>query len=40
MDRIEKRLQTLGMSLPKAPKPIASYIPTVRVGDLIFVSGR
>ena len=29
----------LGIMLPQAPKPVATYIPAVRVGDLLFLSG-
>lgn len=36
----EKRLQELGIALPTAPKPVANYIPCLRVGDLLFVSGH
>ena len=36
----EKRLKELGISLPAAPKPVANYVPTVRVGNLLFVSGH
>jgi len=35
----ENRLKELGYSLPEPPKPIASYVPSVRVGKLLFVSG-
>jgi enamine deaminase RidA (YjgF/YER057c/UK114 family) len=35
----EERLNTLGITLPEAIKPLGSYIPTVRVGELIFLSG-
>ncbi len=35
----EKKLQSLGLSLPQAPKPVASYLPLVRSGDLLFLSG-
>ena len=35
----EKRLEELGISLPKPPTPVANYIPVVRVGKLLFVSG-
>ena len=38
--RIQKRLEELGLKLPAAPKPVAAYIPTVRTGNLIFVSGQ
>lgn len=33
-------LSALGLTLPAAPKPVASYIPFVRSGNLIFVSGQ
>jgi enamine deaminase RidA (YjgF/YER057c/UK114 family) len=36
----EKRLKELGISLPAAPKPVANYVPSVRVGNLLFVSGH
>ena len=36
----EKRLKELGISLPAAPKPVANYVPCVRVGNLLFVSGH
>jgi enamine deaminase RidA (YjgF/YER057c/UK114 family) len=35
----ENRLKELGYSLPEPPKPVASYVPSVRVGKLLFVSG-
>jgi len=35
----EEKLQTLGFSLPQAPKPLASYVPAVRTGNLLFLSG-
>ena len=35
----EARLTDLGITLPLAPKPVATYIPAVRVGDLLFLSG-
>ena len=36
------RLQRLGLTLPDAPKPVASYVPAVSVhsGNLVFVSGQ
>jgi len=36
----EKKLKELGISLPAAPKPVANYVPSVRVGNLLFVSGH
>ncbi len=36
----EKKLKELGISLPSPPKPVANYVPAVRVGNLLFVSGH
>ncbi|AXC48862.1 RidA family protein [Paracoccus suum] len=36
----ETRLTELGITLPPAPAPVASYVPTVQTGDLLFVSGQ
>jgi enamine deaminase RidA (YjgF/YER057c/UK114 family) len=36
---VERRLKALGIELPAVPKPIAVYVPAVRVGTLLFVSG-
>ncbi|SET07009.1 RidA family protein [Oceanicella actignis] len=38
--RIEARLAELGIELPAAPAPAANYVPWVRSGDLVFVSGQ
>jgi enamine deaminase RidA (YjgF/YER057c/UK114 family) len=35
----EARLTELGITLPQAPKPVATYIPAVRAGELLFLSG-
>lgn len=35
----EARLKELGIELPAAPKPVATYIPAVQVGELLFLSG-
>ena len=37
---IEERLASMGITLPEPPEPAGSYTPTVRVGDLVFVSGQ
>lgn len=37
---VDARLEQLGLVLPTAPKPVASYIPAVRSGALVFVSGQ
>ena len=37
---IEMRLEELGIALPEAPPPAANYVPWVRVGDVVHVSGQ
>ncbi len=36
----QQQLTQLGLTLPAAPKPVAAYIPAVRTGNLIFISGQ
>ncbi len=40
MSTIEDRLAEAGVTLPDAPAPAANYVPYVRSGDLLFVSGQ
>jgi enamine deaminase RidA (YjgF/YER057c/UK114 family) len=35
----EEKLKELGIELPETPKPLGSYVPAVRTGNLIFMSG-
>src|SRR5690349_3912869 len=35
----EQKLKQLGLELPAPPKPLANYVPVVRTGDLLFLSG-
>jgi len=35
----EKQLEALGFTLPVPPRPVASYVPAVRSGTLLFLSG-
>jgi enamine deaminase RidA (YjgF/YER057c/UK114 family) len=39
MGKIEERLKELNIVLPRPPKPVANYIPAVKVGEILFVSG-
>jgi enamine deaminase RidA (YjgF/YER057c/UK114 family) len=38
--KIETRLKELGIVLPSPPAPVASYVPYVASGKLIFISGQ
>ncbi|NLN83096.1 MAG: RidA family protein [Firmicutes bacterium] len=37
---IAKRLEELGIEIPPAVKPVAAYVPAVRVGDYVYTSGQ
>ena len=37
---IDSRLAELGITLPAAAAPVASYVPYVEVGDLLYISGQ
>lgn len=36
---IERRLQSLGITLPRPPKAMANYLPGVAVGNILYVAG-
>ena len=36
----EERLQQLGVSLPAPAVPVAAYVPCVRTGSMVYVSGQ
>jgi enamine deaminase RidA (YjgF/YER057c/UK114 family) len=40
MGATDRRLQELGITLPAAAAPVANYLPFVRTGNLIVVSGQ
>lgn len=37
---IEQKLADLGVTLTDAPAPAANYVPSVKVGDILYVSGQ
>jgi enamine deaminase RidA (YjgF/YER057c/UK114 family) len=37
---LHAKLASLNLRLPAAPKPVAAYVPAVRSGNLIYVSGQ
>jgi enamine deaminase RidA (YjgF/YER057c/UK114 family) len=36
----EERLEQLGVTLPAPAAPVAAYVPCVRAGNLVYVSGQ
>ena len=36
----DARIAELKLTLPPAPKPMGTYLPCVRVGDMLYVSGH
>lgn len=40
MSQVEERLAALGISLPQPNPPVANYVPFVRAGDLVHISGQ
>lgn len=37
---IEEKLDELGVKLPNPPTPAGSYVPVIRTGNLLFISGQ
>ena len=40
MTTVAERLQTLGITLPPVAVPAAAYVPFVRTGNLVYLSGH
>ena len=40
MGQIDKKLRELGIVLPTPSKPVANYVPWVKTGNLVFISGQ
>lgn len=40
MSSVEQRLADLGLTLPQVVPPVAAYVPSVRAGDTVWVSGQ
>jgi len=38
--KIEDRLKEMGIELPPAVTPVANYVPAVKTGNLVFLSGH
>lgn len=40
MSLVESKLRDMGLELPPTPKPVASYLPAMRTGNLVFTAGQ
>jgi len=40
MSQVEERLAAAGITLPQPVAPVANYVPFVRVGNLVHISGQ
>ncbi len=40
MSEVEQRLTAIGVVLPKPNAPVANYVPFVRSGSLVYISGQ
>ena len=40
MSKVEERLAALGITLPQPNPPVANYVPFVRAGALVHISGQ
>ena len=38
--KIEEKIKGMGLRLPEIPEPVANYVPAVRTGNLLFLSGH
>ena len=37
---VEEKLQSMGITIPETPKPVAAYVPALRANNLVFSSGQ
>ena len=40
MEKVEKKLQDMGIIIPDVPRAAASYVPVVQTGNLVYTSGQ
>ncbi|MBM3944079.1 MAG: RidA family protein [SAR202 cluster bacterium] len=39
MGAVEDKIKKMGITLPKTPSPVANYVPFVKTGNLVYLSG-
>lgn len=40
MSKIEEKIKSMGLEIPEAPKPVAAYVPAVKVDNYVYTSGQ
>ena len=40
MSKVEEKLKSMGLDIPEAPKPVAAYVPAVKVDNYVYTSGQ
>ncbi len=38
--QVEEKIIEMGLTIPEPPEPVGAYVPVVRTGKLIFISGQ
>ncbi len=39
-DRVDRKLEELGLTLPQPAAPVASYVPAIEAGGMLYISGQ
>lgn len=40
MSKIEEKIKSMGLEIPDAPKPVAAYVPAVKIDNYVYTSGQ
>ncbi|MCR4443073.1 MAG: RidA family protein [Peptococcaceae bacterium] len=40
MSEVEKKARELGLTIPEPPKPVAAYVPGVKISGFVYTSGQ
>jgi len=40
LSKIEEKIKSMGLEIPEAPKPVAAYVPAVKIDNYVYTSGQ
>ncbi|NLT94444.1 MAG: RidA family protein [Clostridia bacterium] len=40
MSKIEEKIKSMGLEIPEPPKPVAAYVPAVKIDNFVYTSGQ